>query len=521
MTNNSRTKNVLINTLVGIAGQLLNLILNFASRTIFINILGVTYLGVNGLFSNIFSILSLVELGIGSAIVFSLYKPLAEKNNKKLEALMGLYEKAYRVVGISILLLGIIIIPFLEFFIKEDIDIPHLKLIFSLFLINTAVTYFIAFKRSIFIADQKNYINTLNNNVFSFITKIVQIAVLVITENFILYLIVQIILVLLSNIEISIRANKHYPFLKNKTGAKLSKEDLKEIKKNISSMFLLRIGDVVVNGTNNLLISTFIGIVWVGIYSNYLMLINIIQSFISQIFNSMTASVGNLVNLEDKEKSLDIFYKIFFVNFIIYGFSSICLFILVNPFIELWIGKDFLLSTKVVFLIVLSNYLMGIRNVLWVYINALGLFYHFRYMPFLECAINLGASILLINKFGISGVFLGTIISTLTTYFIAEPYILNRHFNKLPLKRYFIRYFFYLGIMVVTGGITWTAISIIKYNTWLGFILKVIISILIITFTFIIAFYRTKEYKYFISILITFFIKIRERRTTDKSMSNY
>ncbi|WP_035416123.1 lipopolysaccharide biosynthesis protein [Bacillus sp. MB2021] len=517
MTKNSRTKSVIKNSVFGIIGQLFNLIINFASRTIFIQLLGAMYLGIHGLFSNIFSILSLFELGIGSAIVYSLYKPLAEKNERKIEALMNLYAKAYKVIGLGILIIGLSILPLLKFIVTDQSNIPQFKLIFILFLTSSAVSYFFAYKRSIFLADQKNYINIINNNIFSLLTKIGQIIVLLLTKDFILYLLVQIIFTFLSNLEISIRANKIYPYLKKSTGAKLTREDMKDIKKNVSAMFLLKIGDVVINGTNNLIISSFIGLVWVGIYSNYVMLINIVQTFIGHIFTSLSASVGNLVSLENKEKALEIFNKIYFINFIIFGFSSICLFNLLNPFITLWIGKEYLLSTGVVFLIILNMYLMGIRNVLWVYINSLGLYFHFRYMPFIECTINLGVSIFLINKIGIAGVFLGTIISTLATYFFAEPYIIYKYYFKIPLYKYFIKYFTYLGMIFVIGLINLYVTSVIVVSNWLGLILKMGVNVSLICFLFSIVFYKTKEFRYFANIVFNYVKKFKKSRST---MSN-
>ncbi len=501
MTKLSRKKAVFKNLIVGIAGQLFNQILGFISRTVFIQQLGVVYLGINGLFSNIFSILSLVELGVGSAIIFSLYKPLAEKDESKIEALMSLYSKAYNIIGTVILTLGITLIPFLKYIIKDQPNIPHFILIYFLYLLNTVSSYFFAYKRSLFNADQKNYINVINNNVFTLITKILQIIILIFTKNFLLYLLVQIICTFFSNLDITIRANINYPYIKNKTGVKLPVEDLKNIKKNIVSLFLLRIGSVVVSGTDNLLISSFVGLRWVGIYSNYVMLISIIQAFITQIFNSITASVGNLVNSESKEKSIDIFYKIFFINFIIYSFSCISLFVLLNPFIRLWIGKEFLLPTGVVLLIVFNIYLMGIRNVLWIFNNTLGFFYFFRYMPFIEATINLGVSIILLKSLGIVGVFLGTLTSTVTTYIFAEPYILYKNYFKVSLSTYFVKYFNYMTVLVVTGYIVWYLTSLINNSNWIGFFLKAIITCILICLIFLIVFYRTKEFKYFISLI--------------------
>ncbi len=505
----SRTSAVVKNITAGIVGQIFNQLLGFVSRTIFIQLLGVVYLGINGLFSNIFSVLSLVELGIGSAIVFSLYKPLAEKDEYKIEALMTLYARAYKVIGFVIFFLGALFIPFLDCIIKDKPDIPDFKFIYVLFLINAVITYFFSYSRSIFYADQKNYINVLNINIFSFLTKFLQIGVLILTNSFIHYLMIQILATLLSNLDITRRAKKAYPYLKNRTGAKLSIEDLKLIKKNMSALFLLRIGSIVVNATDNLLISSFFGVVWVGVYSNYLMLISFVQGFIAQFFTPITASVGNLVNSEGKEKEIDVFLKLFFVNFIIYGFCCICLFVLMNPFITLWIGEQFLLPDAVVFVIVLNVYLMGIRNVLWVYTNALGLFYHFRFIPFFEVVINLAFSLFLLKEFGIIGVFLGATISTVTTYLVAEPYVLFKGYFKLPLKMFFERYVLYFSSTLIVGGIAWFLSALVNDALWTGFFIKLLMTVITVCTMFLVFFYKTNEFQYFTQLLNTLYAKIR------------
>lgn len=508
---NNRTSYVIKNLIIGVFGQIFSQVLSFTSRTVFLYYLGVTYLGVSGLFSNIFSILSIAELGIGSAIIFSLYKPLAENDYKKISALMNLYSKAYTIVGLIIFAAGLSLTPFLDYIVKERSLIKDFSLIYLLYLLNTVITYFFSYKRALFNADQKNYVNVLNENLFSLLMKISQILVLIIARNFILFILIQIAFTFMANYSIYIKADKLYSYLKLNKKLKLSKDELSMIKKSISALFLLKIGAVVVNSTDNLLISSFLGIKWVGVYSNYYLIISLIQAFISQVHNSITSSIGNLINKECKEKSLDVFNKLLFLNFLIYGFTCIGLFNLLNPFIKLWIGDKFLLSDAVVFLIVLNFFIMGMRRVLWVYNNALGLFYQFRYMPFIEVIINLIMSILLLKKFGIAGIFLGTIISTLATYFIAEPYILYTQYFKKNLMNYFKRYFTYSGILVFTAITSYTITSSINSNSWSGFVFKFLSTIISVLVFFIFFFYRTNDFKYFLNILIGILKRIKIR----------
>lgn len=494
---NSRTNLVLKNVIVGISGQILSKLLGFISRTIFIQTLGVIYLGVNGLFSNVLSILSLAELGIGSAIVFSLYKPLAEKDEKSVESLVVFYSRAYSLVGITIFILGLLVLPFLDYIIKDKPDIQNLTIIYLMYLINTSVSYFFSYKRALFTADQKNFINILYDNMFTFITVSLQIAILLITKEFLLYLFIQIIMSFMSNFMISKRANRCYPYIKNKNALPIPKLQLQEIKKNVYSMFLLKVGGVVVNGTDNLLISSFIGIMWVGLYSNYLMIISLIQTIVTQIFTPITASVGNLVNLESNERSLNIFNKLFYLNFIIYSFVSVNLFVFMNPFITLWIGERFTFSNSIVFVIVLNIYLMGMRRTLWVYTNALGLFYNFRFIPFIEASLNLGASLLLIRAYGIVGVFLGTTISTVFTYLYYEPYIVFKIHFKVRLSEYFKRYIYYITATIISGFLVYNISLLFNIDNWLRFFFSLITANVVMIIVIFLISFKMEEYGYY------------------------
>lgn len=493
----SRVKASLHNITFGIGGQIFNYILIFATKTIFIHLLGILYLGVSGLFSSILSMIALAELGIGSAITFSLYKPLAENDIKSIKALMQLYRKVYNIIGLVVLILGISLTPFLGSLIKDQPTIPDFSLIYVLYVVNSASSYLFSYKRSIINADQKGYINTINLSIFSLLCNIAQIVVLLLTHNFILYLITQIIVIFLSNVAISNKANRLYPYLKDKTVEKLDPNKKKDITKKIYAMAFHNIGSVVVLGTDNLLISSFVGIIAVGLYSNYLMLLSFVQSFVSQIVNVLTASVGNFVALQSKEKSLDFFYKLYFFNFYIFGFCSSCLFTLIDPFITLWIGEEYLLPSEVSALIIISFYIAGMRRVSIIYRNATGMFYYDRYRPLFEAIINLVASIWLLKTIGLPGVFLGTIISSLTTCFWVEPYVLYKYLFHTSARLYFKRYLLYSAATIaVTLGVH-SSVYRIPHDTWVGFIIMALACCIMTMFLIILLFFRTEEFKYF------------------------
>ena len=496
-----RIKNTIRNITAAFTGQLFGIIITFVARTVFVRTLSAEYLGVNGLFTNILSMLSLAEMGFGSAIVYSMYKPLADRDELKVKALMDFFAATYKKIGLVILSIGLLLIPFLDFLIKDTPNIPNLTLIYLLYLLNTVSTYFFAYKRTIITADQKEYISTIYRYSFVFITNIVQIVILIFTKNFLLYLLVQVILKFVENLLVANKANSLYPYIVNIEKNELDKETKTTIYKNVRAMVYHRFGGVIVNGTDNILISLYVGIKWVGLYSNYFLLISALNTIIGQIFISMTASVGNLNALESKDKTKKIFNSIFFANFWLFGFSSISLFILINPFIKLWLGSEYLLSNAVVVLIIVNFYLKGMRRTTLMFRDSMGLFWHDRYKPIFEAIINIVVSILLAQHYGIAGVLIGTLFSTLTTCFWIEPYILYKYGFADNVMQYFKKYIFYstalIIVALITYGISWSLIQTITVKT---FVITLLICLIIPNVLFLILFRTTEEYKY-ISVL--------------------
>lgn len=274
-----------------VLAQILNLLVQFGSRTVFIHVLGKSYLGVSGLFSNILTILSLADLGIGTVLVYSMYDPLAKNDKNKICALINLYKKVYNIIALVVFIAGLLITPFLSDIVKTDNQIDNIHLIFILYLLNTVVSYLCIYKISIINADQKNYIVTIYQQAFSFIANVVMIIALICTKNFLVYLSFQILFSIISNIVISKKAEKLYPYIKENKNEKLNKEEIKKIKTNTIAMFFHKIGGVVVSGTDNLLMSTMIDTDTVGVYSNYIMIINAIKKITTQYFNSIIASI--------------------------------------------------------------------------------------------------------------------------------------------------------------------------------------------------------------------------------------
>ncbi|MEG1547534.1 MAG: hypothetical protein RR527_02205 [Clostridia bacterium] len=430
MNDNSRTSNLMRNTAVGLAGQLLTYLFAFAYRTVFITVLSKEYLGVSGLLNNILLLLSVAEIGIGSAITLSLYKPLAEHNEAQIRGLMAYYAKAYRIIGLFVGIAGASLTPFLNFFIAEQPNIPQFKLIYLLYVLNTALSYFFVYQHSVLQADQRGYMVTIRLNLFTLLRTVFQIAWLLTFRTFLPTLIIQIVFSTLGNLMISKRVYALYPYLKGGGKAQLHPDEKKEIGKKIRAMFFHKIGLVAVCGTDNLLLSKFVGLWSVALYSNYLLLIDMINAVITQFTSALIPGVGNLTATESKETSKQIFDTLNFMNYWITSFCTVCFITLFNPFITVWIGTQYLFGMDVVCCIVGSYYLTGMRRTIIAFRDALGLFQIDRYKPIFEAVIKLVVSILLLQRFGVAGVFMGTIISTLTTSFWVEPYVLFHHYFK-------------------------------------------------------------------------------------------
>ena len=498
MKQRSRTENSIINSAMSIVTQVLTVVLNFAVKTVFIKMLNDEYLGVNGLFTNIITMLSLADLGIGIAIPYSLYKPLAKKDEHKINVLMNFYKKVYTIIGIAVLLIGLSLTPFLGLIIKDiPKNVPHLSLIYILFVIHSASSYFFVYKKFLIDSDQKGYITSRIIFTFSTLLSIIQIILLITTKNYILFLLSSIILVIIQNIYISSKANKLYPFIKNKTDEKLEKEDMEGIKKNVSSLFIYKVGTVIMNGTDNIIISKFIGLIIVGFYSNYVLIINSITTVLNQIFNAITSSIGNLVVTTNKKRSKEVYDNLNFANFWLYALFGVCIIVLINPFINIWIGKKYVMGFSIVFLLVLNFYVLGMQSVTNSFRNAYGLFWIAKYRPIIMVIINIVISVVLVQFIGIEGVLIGTLISRLVTTAWLDPYIVHKYGFEISPKSYYIDYLKYLVIFIAISTILNYFVSMIAINNIFILILIAILVVISVNVILVLLFFKTSEFNYF------------------------
>lgn len=498
-----RKKNSLKNMITSLIANMITIIIGFIAQVVFIKTLGAEYLGINGLFTNIISMLGIVELGIGSAIIYNLYQPIEKKDKETIKSLMNFYRRAYHIIAIIVFILGIGMIPFLGFFVGEvNIDI-NLQLVYLLFIFDIVCSYLLSYKRSILYANQKNYIVNIVHMLYLLILNVVQLFILYFTRNYYLYLVAKIILRILENVVITVIVNKKYKYLKEGKGGELDKKIEKDIYKKVKALFFHKIAGYVVSGTDNIIISKFLGIVVVGLYSNYYLIINSIQTLFGQAITALTPSVGSLLVTESKEKAYDIFKKVRFINFWIACFTAVAILIIMQPFIKIWVGDSYLLDNMVLYVLVFNFYMTMMRYSYMTFKEAGGIFYEDRFVPLIESLLNIIFSCILVKFFGLSGVFMGTIISGLTLWCYSYP----KYVYKNLFARSYIDYmrettsYIFLFILIAVFSYFISSFFIVQSN-FLQVVVNVFISILMPNILILLIFYKTKEFKYFKELIL-------------------
>lgn len=434
---NSRTHKAATNIAYSIANRIIIIVLNFLLRTLFIKEFGVGLLGLNGLFSNVLSVLSMADLGLNTAMIFSFYEPLANKNYETVAALTGFYKKIYNVIAITITILGICIIPVLPKLVNLDSEIPLLNVYYLFALSNVVFSYLFVYKTSVLVADQNNYVVVRISTLVTIFKSIAQIIILVTIKSYIAYLVIDTIAAFLTNFISSKAAIKKYPFITEQS-YDLGDSEKKNIVNIIISAFVFKISNVLMNATDNIIISVMIGTIMVGLYSNYLLVQNQIVAIFRLIFTSATASIGNLIVSERPERRLEIFQSEQTLSFILSCIIVPCFFGLINPFITIWLGTEYTLNLITVTSISLYLFLSCTMQPLWTYREATGLYKKTKYIMII-CAIeNIFLSVILGKLIGVAGVIFASSISRLTTYIWYEPKLLFNTYFELAPKTYYI-----------------------------------------------------------------------------------
>ena len=494
----SRTKNSMYNVASSVFTNIFSILIGLVARNIFINILGSEYLGLNGLFTNVISMLGIVELGIGSAIIYNLYKPIANNDVDTIKSLMKFYKTSYHIIGFVVLLIGLLLIPFLPFIVGEvSLDV-NINLIYFLFLIEIVFSYFLSYKRSLLNADQKNYFIQIIHLFYLLLLNFLQLLFLYYTKNFYLYLIIKIIMRVVENLVITIVVNYLYPFINENNVKPLDKYIHADIFKKVRALFLHQIGSFIINGTDNIIISRFLGLVTVGLYSNYYLIINSVQSVTKQIIDATTPSVGNLLVTESKDKQFLVFDRMRFLNFWIAVFSSTCIFVIMQPFIVLWIGKKYLLSMVVLFVLTLNMYQKTSRYTYGSFKTAAGIFYEDRFVPIIESILNIMFSVLLVRKIGLAGVFIGTILSGLSLWCYSYPkYVYKKLFDRSYFNYICETLYFIILFLIILFTTYYISCLFDFHNLVIKFLSNTIICLIIPNIVLLLIFFRDKRFKYF------------------------
>lgn len=501
MEQTSRTEHSVRNTTIAFAAQSAAILMGFVTRVVFTRTLSEGYVGINGLFTDILNILSLSELGVGTAITYALYGPIAKKDIQKQQVLMHLFKNFYRLTATVVLIVGLMLIPFLDVLMKDRPDVDHLILIYLLYLLNSVVSYLLIYKRTLIDACQLSYLTVLYNKGFLILQDICQIIILLVTGNFILFLCAAIFCTFMGNVLMSRKADQLFPFLREKCTAILSDTEKKEIGKNVKAMLMHKIGNVAVNNTDNLLISSLVGVISAGIYSNYFLVIGSIRQVLDQAFQGIAASVGNLGVTESSEKKNRIFLQTFFIGQWMYGIAGICLLEMLNPFIELAFGKKYLFEGGVVLILCMNFFITGTRKAVLIFKESMGLFWYDRYKAIVEAVLNLVISIVLAMKLGVAGIFFGTFMSTVLTSLWIEPYVLYKHsFHKNPI-RFLVRYACNMLIMAIVWICTHYCCRLVAAGPLLNLIFRFWVCVSIPNLLMWVIYRKTSEWQDTVVIL--------------------
>ena len=426
------------NIAAGYMGQAISSLMGFALRTVFIMRLPDTLLGVNGLYSSILSMLSLAELGVGTAMNYSLYAPMAAGDTEKLKSYMAAYKKAYRYIALAIAAIGLALTPFLKFIVGAQDLVTERQLVFYylIFLFNTVSTYFVSYKYGLCWAEQKNYIQTNILTATKIATALAQMAVILATGNFTAYLLTGSAVQVLQILFVSFYLDRKYPYLRDREHEPLTAEESGELKNKTKALMLHKVGDTARLQTDAIIISSFINVVVVGIVDNYNMIINTASSLAGVIFNSVITSFGNLIATEDREKQYDAFRIYRFAAVWLYGFLTAGFCSLLTPLVRLCWGDKWALGNAAVYLILMDFYFKGERIVLSNFKTAAGVFEPDRYLALIQGAVNLVLSVALVIKIGLPGVYIGTVVSGLIAN-ITKPVIIYRHCFGRGCSSYF------------------------------------------------------------------------------------
>lgn len=498
--NKKRTEKSIKNIATAMIVQVITLLLSFITRTLLVKSLGVESVSLNGLFTEVISMLSLTELGVGSAIIYNLYKPLAEGNEEKICQLMRLFKIAYRIISLATFVIGCSLIPVINLLVKDiSYSDNYVRIVYFLFVIQTSSSYLFSYKISLLNADQRKFIHSIIHVIVKCICTGVSAIVLFTTYNFILYLIVVIIFNFLTNVIASIVVDRLYPYLKKDYG-KLSKKESIKVFTNIKHLFVKNVSAKITNSTDNILISSIVGILTVGIYTNYSMIFSAVKQFSVQISGALAGSLGNLFAVEKGQHCANVLSRLTYIFFLLSNTLSVCLYCCITPFVSVWLGDDWLLGNTTVLICSVNMFIDFAKIPLWQSLEVSGLFKQDKNISIIGSVANLIVSIVLGIKWGILGIFTGTFV-TYAIQIILKIKLLYKEFFKISSIDYYIRCFVYFALTVLEMFLSkFICDQIVPFEGIFKFLVCAFIGIVVPLLINIPLFIRTKEFYYLKSL---------------------
>lgn len=514
----NRKKMAVMNVFSAIMYYVANSIIGFINRKVFTVYLGSELLGLNGLVVSVISMLSLLELGVASSIGYSLYKPLEEKNYGEVKAIMQLFSRLYRYIGIAVAVIGLVLIPFLLFFVRTTIDQNYVIAVYLIFLLDAVLSYFMAYRRTIIVSAQKDYINKNADTFLYIVTGILQIIIICVWKSYIASLIVKLIFTVLNNLYLYIKAGKMFPYLNDKNlHGEIEKEVKDKIVYNVKALFVIKIASYCVVGTDNILLSAFADLTAVAIYSGYTLIIGIINNLFNRSFGYITANIGNYLIGHNKEEIYQFYNKLNFLNYLITSYTSIALLVLLNEFIgKVWLGEDYVFPMAAVAVLVFNNYLRFCTQAAEAFRSAAGLYSpkpFVKYIALLEGGVNLVVSVALayFAKMGIYGIFLGTSVST-TISIASIAWINYRFLFEKKVHFFYLKFFWYMLWAIISGCVSVLLFkNLYTRNVLFNIILGLVVSFVIPLGVNYLVFGRSVEWRYFIDMLKGIFHKVMQK----------
>ena len=495
-----RTKNSLRNTAFGVILKIINMVGAFAARTMLIHLLGVEYVGLDGLFVSVLTMLNMAELGFSSAVVYKLYKPIAEGKTETVCALMNYYKRIYRYIGIFVATAGVVMVPFLRYFIKDGAPADiNIYILYAIYLGNTCLSYWLfAYKTALLNAHQRNDLASKVNSVAFILKYLLQFVLLLTTRNYYCYAVIIPLTTLLTNVGSALIAKKYYPQYVCK--GEISTEDKKEIKEKVTALVYNKVGVAIINGSDNIVISSFLGLTMLGIYDSYYNIFNMLHSFFDVFHNAITAGIGNSIVTESVDDNYKLFDRLNFLNMWVVGWCSICMCCLYQPFINLWVGNEKALTNWFSFLMSIYFYFWMVRFITLIFKNAQGLWREDRFRSISEGVFNLCLNLIMVRFIGIYGITLSTIVAMLVISVPWETRVLFKHYFKRSPKEYYVTLITKTTITLAVGASTYFICTLFKGGLVATLLYRAVICITIPNSIFYLLYHKSEHFDYALSL---------------------